>query len=186
MDFVGQLIDPLKVDHDQGTDRLLQTNFRLFGRTIYERGLPDAQKAIVDEAQAKGQIDYFQIDNLVKAALQIAKLVPVDLPITMVPRLISSYQKVTVCRLEKNEKLSTFASRFRSPAAKHLLHSQASSSLQIGEALAISLLNKAMLEEEIFTYAKLQLIAHAVSRAKNEEKGSFTFKVLRSRFARQE
>lgn len=128
----GQWADILKVTHEKGSDRHLQTMFRLLGRTLYDRDLPEAQKAIIDEEQDKGQIDYLQMDTPIEDALQIFKLVAVDPPITTVKSLISSYQKVTGCRREKNEKLSNFVSCFRGLPAKHLLHSHASSSSQIG------------------------------------------------------
>ena len=164
---VGQWVDSLKVAHDQGTDRTFQTMFNLLVRTLYERGLPDARKAIVDEAQSKGQLDY---DDPVQAALSIVKLVAVDPPMSMVTRLISSYQKVTFCRRDRIEKLSSFVSRFRRLAAKHLLHVNTFSSSQIGEMLAITLPNNANLEYGTLTNAKLQLIAH--NEARNREKES--------------
>ena len=143
--------------------------FKLFGRKLYERGLPDARKAIVDEAQSEGWLDYMQMDDSVQAALSIVKLVAVDPPISMVTRLISSYQRVTSCRQDWSEKLSSFVLWFRGLAAKHLLHANTSSSSQIGEVLAITLLNNANLEDGTLTNAKLQLIAHAEARNKEKE-----------------
>lgn len=102
--------------------------------------------------------------NLVQAGLQIVKLVGIDLPTTIFTRFISSYQKVTGCRRERNEKLSSFVSCFCGLAARHLLHSQAFSFSQFGEVLASTILNHAMLEEVAFTNAKIQLIVHAESR----------------------
>lgn len=101
------------------------------------------------------------MDNTVKAAFQIVELVAVDPPITVLTRFISSYQKVTSCRPEKDERLYTFVSRFRGLAAKHLVHSQVSSSSQIAEVLAITLLKYAVLEEIALKNANFQLIAHA-------------------------
>lgn len=112
--------DSLNVAHDKGSDRRLQTMYRLLGRNLYGGGLPEAQKAIVDEAQEKVEIDYLQMDNTVEAALQIIRLVAVDPPITIVTRLISSYHKVTGCHREENEKLSFFVPRFRGLAANQL------------------------------------------------------------------
>ena len=87
----GQWADSLKVAHDEETDRTFQTIFKLLGRTLYDRGLPDAQKAIADEAQSKGRVDNLQSEDPVEAALQIVKGVAVDPPISMVTRLMSSY-----------------------------------------------------------------------------------------------
>lgn len=109
------------------------------------------------------------MEDTIQAALQIVKLVPVDPPIAMVTRLISSYPKVTSCRTDPKEKLSIFVSRFRGLAAKHLLHSNASSTSQIGEVLAITLLKNANLEDETLTNAKLQPISHAQARSKEKE-----------------
>lgn len=77
----------MKVVHDQGSDRAFKTIFKLLGRTLYDRGLPYSQKAIVDEAQAKGQIDSLQMDDPVEFFLQIVKLVAVDSLIAMVTNL---------------------------------------------------------------------------------------------------
>lgn len=107
-----------------------------------------------------------QIDNPVEAALQLVKLVFVDPLIVMVTSLISSYENVAVRCRENNKKLSTFV-----PRVVYLLssaHSEVSPSSQIGEVLAIALLNKEMLEEGTLTTSKLQLIAHAESGAEDQ------------------
>ena len=110
------------------------------------------------------------MEDPVEAALQMVKLVAVDPPISMVTRLISSYQQVTSCWRDRSENLSTFVLRFRRLAAEHLLHANASSSSQIGEVLAITLLNNANLGEGTLTNAKLQLISHAEARISEKEK----------------
>lgn len=99
----------------------------------------------------------------------LPSILPVDPPIAMVSRLISSFDKVSSCRRKKNEDLSVFVSRFRGLAAEHLMHSNASTSSQVGEVLAITLLNNANLEEGTLTNAKLQLISLAEARAENEK-----------------
>jgi len=86
----------------------------------------------------------------------------------MVTRLISSFQRVTSCQRKKNEDLRLFVSRFRGLAAKHLMSANASSSSQIGEVLAITLLNNANLEDGTLTNAKVALINLAEARAKDE------------------
>ena len=102
----------------------------------------------------------------VQAALQIVRLVAVDPPIALVTRLISSNQKVTSCRRDRNEKLSSFVSPFRGLVGKHLLHANSSFPSQIGEVLAITLLNIANLEEGMLKNARLQLISRAEAREK--------------------
>ena len=92
--------------------------------------------------------------------------VAVDSPITMVTRLISSFQKVTTCRRSKNENLKVFVSRFRGLAETHLLHATASPSSQIGEVLAVTLLNNANLDEGTLINATSALITHAEAREK--------------------
>ena len=79
-------------------------------------------------------------------------------------RLIAAFNKVTSCRRWRSEDLNTFVSRFRRLAADHLMHGGLSSSPQVGELLAITLLNTASLSEETLTNAKLQLISFAQAR----------------------
>ena len=99
------------------------------------------------------------------AVRDIVNLIAIDPLIAMVSKLINSFHRVSTCRQKKNEDLSVFVSRFRGLAAEHLMHSNASTSSQIGEVLAITLLNNANLEERTLTNAKLQLISLAEARA---------------------
>jgi len=165
---VGKWVSLMKAAHDEGEDRTYKTLFKILGRTLYERALPGDQQALVDEAQAKGEINYLQTDDPVQAVRDIVRIVAVDAPIAMVTRLISSFQKVTSCQRKKNEDLRIFVSRFRGLAAKHLMSANASSSSQIGEVLAITLLNNANLEDGTLTNAKVALINLAEARAKDE------------------
>ena len=98
------------------------------------------------------------------AIREIIELIAVDLPIAVVSRLIASFNKVTSCRRRRSEDLNTFVSRFRGLAADHLMHGGLSSSSQVGEVLAITLLNNASLSDETLTNAKLQLISLAQAR----------------------
>ena len=126
--------------------------------------MPSAQQSIVDVAQALRTIDFKQNDQ-VAAVRNIVNLIAIDLSIAMVSRLINSFHKVSACRRKKNEDLLVFVSRFRGLAAEHLMHSNASTSSQIGEFLAFILLNNANLEDGTLTNAKLQLISLAEARA---------------------
>lgn len=102
----------------------------------------------------------------------------------MLTRLISSYQKVTKCRRQKIEHLSTYVSRFRSLAAIYLLYSHASSTSQFGELLAITLLNNACLEECTLTNTKIHLISLAEGRALEDNKSlAETIMVLKEKLA---
>ena len=78
---------------EKETDRTYKTIWATLGRWFYDRALPSAQQSIVDEAQAKGVIDYKQ-DNQIAAVKDIVELIAVDPPIATVSRLISSFNKV--------------------------------------------------------------------------------------------
>ena len=131
----------------------------------------------MDEAQEQGKIDYKQEDQ-VKAVQEIVELVPQDLPIAFVTRLIDSFNKVTSCKRKGNEDLNRFVSRFRGLAAEHLMRAGSSNHSQIGKVLAIALLNIASLSEASLTNAKLGLIGMAEDRAKlsAEEEKSIALK----------
>ena len=66
-----------------------------------KKDYPPDQQAMLDEAQAKGTIDYLQTSDPVGAVHDIVMAVAIDPPIDMVTRLISSFQKVTSCRRQK-------------------------------------------------------------------------------------
>ena len=74
---------------------------------MYDRGLPQAQINIVDEAQESGLNDYIQEDQ-VKAAKEIVALIAVDRPIAFVTRLIDSFNKVSISRKKRGEDLNAF------------------------------------------------------------------------------
>lgn len=141
---------------------------KLLGRNLYERGLAEAQKDIVDEAQPKFRINSPQMDDPAKTALDIFQLVSVDPTIQMDTKLIFSYKKGTRCRLEKNETLSNSIYGFCGLPAKHLLYSDASKTSTIAEFLATTLRNNAALDEITLTNSKLQLNSLAEARAKGQ------------------
>ena len=62
---IGQWNESRKVVHDQGTDRTFQIVSKLLERTLYERGPPEGQKAIFDEAQSKGKLYFLQMGDSV-------------------------------------------------------------------------------------------------------------------------
>ena len=153
---------------------MYNTVFATLANHLYDRGLPSEQQSIVDEAQLKGIIDYKQ-DNQIAAVRDIIELVAVDSPIANVSRLITSFHRVTNCRRHRNKDLRAFVSRFRGLAADHLMHGGLSSSSQVGEVLAITLLNNANLSEETLTNTKLQLFALAKERDDNDNKNKEEF-----------
>ena len=113
---------------------------------MYERGLPSAQQSIVNEAQAAKTIDFKQNDQ-VAAVRDIVNLISIEPPIAIVSRKTSSLNKVSTCRRRKNELMSVFVSRFPGRSAENLMHSNASTSSQIVQIIAITLLNNAHFEE---------------------------------------
>ena len=102
-------VEIISVAAYRGTDRLYQTVYATLAHQIYDRCLPSEQKSIVDEAQAKGLIDYKQ-DVQVAAVRDIIELIAIDPPIAVVSRLISSFNKVTACRRRSSEDLGRFVS----------------------------------------------------------------------------
>ena len=74
-----------------------------------------------------------------------------------------------VVKRRNGENLNSFALRFRGLAAEHLMRAGTSNSEQIGEVLAISLLNNANISESNLNQAKLQLIAMAQQNISNDE-----------------
>lgn len=138
------------------------------GRTLYECGLPAFQESIVDKAQSKAQpkahIDYKQEDQ-VQAVREIVDLIAVDPQISGVSRLISSFNICKWCERKNNGDLTMFILRLGVIAADQLVQVIASSSSQIGEVLAITLLDNAKLIGGTITNAKISLISRAEERA---------------------
>ena len=165
---IARWVDTISSAAEKGSDRMYKTVFATLANQLYDRGLPSAQKSIVDEAQANGSINYKQ-SNQIEAVKQIMELIAVDPPMAIVSRLITSFNQVTNCRRGRNEDLGAFVSRFRGLAADHLMHGGLSPASQVGEVLAITLLNNANLSEDTLSNAKIQLINHAEARQQKEE-----------------
>jgi hypothetical protein len=106
-------------------------------RHLY-RSLPQPQQQGVDNAQAQGQVNYKQ-DDQVAAVEQIFGLLGKAPPMSLVSRLIRTLNDVIECKRGTTERLSTFVSRFWGLASTHLMHTQASQDFQMGEMLAIVL-----------------------------------------------
>ena len=134
-----------------------------------------AQKSLVDEAQAKFDNDFdYKQDDQIKGVQQIVDLISNHPPIAVVKRLVDSFNKVINCRRKHSEDLNHFLSRYRVLAAEHLLRVGATSYLQVEEFLAITLLNNACIPETTLTTAKLQLIRLAEDRKEKEDVNSYS------------
>ncbi len=65
---VANWVDLIKVGAEEGEDKLYKTVYKTLGQHLYCRGLPQAQKSVIDHAQEVGRIDYKQPDQV--AAVQ--------------------------------------------------------------------------------------------------------------------
>ena len=159
---VAEWVDLVSTAAAHSHDHHFKTVNATLGRQLY-RAPSASQRSIVDEAQARGAINFRQ-ENQLKAVEEIVKLLATDPPMAIVSRLISTFSKVTSCKRKPKEDLNQFTSRFWGLAADHLMHANASSSSQTAEMLAIILLNNSLLPDDTLTAAKLELIRIAESR----------------------
>jgi hypothetical protein len=137
-------------------------------RRIY-RALAQPQQQVLDNAQAQGQFNYKQ-DDQVAAVEQIIGLLGKEPPMSLVSRLIKTLNDDIECRRGSTERLSTFVSRFWGLASTHLMHAQASQDFQLGEVPAIVLINNSTLDANKLASAKLELIRFAEVRALDQNK----------------
>ena len=93
---VATWVDLISTAARQGSDKTYQTVYATMARQLYSRELRPEQRSVVDEAQAKKEIDYRQ-ENQIKGVHDIVSLVAVDPPVAIVNRLLSSFNKVTSC-----------------------------------------------------------------------------------------
>jgi hypothetical protein len=140
---VAEWVDLVHTAATQSEDRHFKTVNATLGQQLY-RALPSSHRSIVDEAQARGIIDFRQ-SNQLTAVEEIVKILATDPPMAIVSRLITTFTKVTTCKRKPKEDLTQFTSRFWGLAADHLIHANASTSSQTAEMLAIILLNNALL-----------------------------------------
>lgn len=165
---VSAWVDLIKASAEGGEEKLYKTLFATLGRRLFE-SLPFAQKSIIEEAQVNGKIDYKQSDSI-KAVKQIVDLIAIDPPITVVTRLIDTFNAVINCKRGANETITNYVSRFHGLASKHLIRAGTTSSEQIGEVLAITVLNNANLSSTNLNQAKMNLIALAQGK-EDDNKG---------------
>jgi hypothetical protein len=159
---VAEWVDLVSTAAAHSHDHHFKTVNATLGRQLY-RALPASQRSIVDEAQARGAINFRQ-ENQLKAVEEIVKLLATDPPMAIVSRLINTFSKVISCKRKPKEDINEFTSRFWGLAADHLMHANASTSSQTAEMLAIILLNNSLLPDDTLTAAKLELIRIAESR----------------------
>lgn len=107
---------------------------------------------------------HYKQDDHIQALRYIPLLVPIDPPLAIVTRRMSSFKQVIQYKHRHNEDITVFVSRFKSLAASHLLHVGVSTTTQFGTILAPTLLNNAMLSVWTPTDANLEIGALAESR----------------------
>jgi hypothetical protein len=137
-------------------------------RQLY-RALSQPQQKVLENTQALGQVNYKQ-DDQVAAVEQIIGLLGKEPPMSLVSRLIKTLNDAIECKRGTTERLSTFMSCFWGLASKYLMHAQASQDSQLGEMLAIVLINNSTLDANTLASAQLELIRAAEVRALDQNK----------------
>jgi hypothetical protein len=79
-------------------------------RQLY-RALPQPQQQVLDNAQAQGQVNYKQ-DDQVAAVKQIIGLLGKEPPMSLVSRLINTLNDAIECKYGTTESLSMLVSLF--------------------------------------------------------------------------
>jgi hypothetical protein len=137
-------------------------------RQLY-RALSQPQQQVLDNAQAQGQVNYKQ-DDQVAAMEQIIGLLGKEPPMSLVSRLIETLNDAIERKRGTTERLFTFVSRFLGLASTHLIHAHASQNSQLDEMLAIVLINNSTLDASTLASAKLELIRAVEVRALDQNK----------------
>jgi hypothetical protein len=106
-----------------GVNRAYTGQLATKARQLY-RALPQRQQQVLDNAQAQGQVNYKQSDQ-VAAVEQIIGLLGKEPPMSLVLRLIKTLNDAIECKRGTTERLSTFVSRFWGLASSYLMHAQA-------------------------------------------------------------
>jgi hypothetical protein len=137
-------------------------------RQLY-RALPQPQQRVLDNVQAHGQVNYKRNDQ-VAAVEKILGFFGKEPPMSLVSRLIKMLNDAIECKRGTTERLSTFVSRFWGLASTHLMHAQASQDSQLGQMLAIVLINNNTLDANSLASATLELIRAAEVCALDQNK----------------
>ena len=98
----------------------------------------------------------------------IVDLIAVDQPIMVVTRLIDIFNAVVNYKSGTNESINVYVSKFQGLASEHLMRAGTTNSDQIGEVLAITMLNNANLSSKNLNQAKMHLINLSQPRASGE------------------
>jgi hypothetical protein len=101
---------------------------------------------------------------------QIIGLLGKEPRMSLVSRLIETLNDAIECKRGTTERHSTFVSRFWGLASTHLMHAQPSQDSQLGEMLAIVLINNSTLDANALASAKLELIRAAEVRSLDQNK----------------
>lgn len=125
----------------KGEDKRLKTICATLGQTLYESGLSQAQKSMVERKIVNGVVNLKQEDQL-QAMKEIVAVIANDHPISVVSRLILSLNRVMGCHRKNNEKLQVFVSRFHGLPSEHLMIAEKSPSSPAGEVIAITFLKR--------------------------------------------
>jgi hypothetical protein len=119
--------------------------------------------------KVQGQVNCKQ-DDQVAAVEQIIGLLGKKPSMSLVSRLIKTLNDAIECKRGTIEMLSTFVSRFWGLASTNFMHAQASQDSQLGEMLAIVLINNSTLDANTLASANLELIRAAEVRALDQNK----------------
>lgn len=164
--LIGKWVDFIKFVHKAGQDRSLNKMFKVIGQILFKQALPREKQALVDEGQRKGTNNYLQTEDAVKTVLGIVKIVAVDVSMSKVTQKTTSFNRVTCSTRSKKANIKAFADRFSGLTPAHFEHVSAITSFQVGQVLAVTVLNNANLEESSLTSTKLQLIFLTEERCK--------------------
>jgi hypothetical protein len=112
---------------------------------------------------------------------QIIGLLGKEPPMSLVSRQIKTLNDAIECKHGTTERLSAFVSRFWVRASTNLMHAQASQDSQLGEMLAIELINNSTLDANTLASAKLELNRAAEVRTLDQNKTVSEYPFNRSR-----
>ncbi len=152
---VENWVDLISVGASKGEDKHCKTVFATLGGHLYDRALPLAQEctSIMHRRASSSITSKMTKSQPYGKSSTLSLSIPLLVVIT---RLINSFNKVVKCKRNKNESLTQFVSRFHGLAFATLDPRRASSSSQVGEVLAITLLGNANLGETTHQSAKIQ------------------------------
>ena len=75
---VGEWVNLIKSASENGSQRRLNTVYKILGQVLYREGLRSEQQKLVNESQKEKKINHPQTHDTVKSALDVVKAVSVD------------------------------------------------------------------------------------------------------------